>query len=78
VEHSEGKGGERAMDILRFQGGSPPPVSIKDHRHFGPGGQALIYTDYMSGVIGPDKLSSFITTLSNRPSLIQGGYVEGE
>jgi hypothetical protein len=23
VDHSEGKGGERAMAILRFQGGSP-------------------------------------------------------
>jgi hypothetical protein len=23
VEHSEGKGGERAVDIPRFQGGSP-------------------------------------------------------
>jgi hypothetical protein len=26
VEHSEGKGGERAVNILRFQGGSPRVV----------------------------------------------------
>jgi hypothetical protein len=31
VENSEGKGGERVVEILSFQGGSPPPVSIKDH-----------------------------------------------
>jgi hypothetical protein len=31
VEHTEGKGGERAVAILRFQGGRPPPVSFKDH-----------------------------------------------
>jgi hypothetical protein len=30
VEHSKGKGGERAIAIPRFQGGSPPPMSIKD------------------------------------------------
>jgi hypothetical protein len=27
VEHSEGKGGERAMEIPRFQGGSPACVN---------------------------------------------------
>jgi hypothetical protein len=31
VDHLEAKGGERAVAISRFQGGSPPPVSIRDH-----------------------------------------------
>jgi hypothetical protein len=30
VEHSEGKGGESVVAILRFLCGSPPPVSVKD------------------------------------------------
>jgi hypothetical protein len=32
----------------------------------------------MSGFMGPDKPSSLETTLSNRPSLLQGGLVEEE
>jgi hypothetical protein len=31
VINSEGKGGERVIAISRFQGGSPPPVLIKDY-----------------------------------------------
>jgi hypothetical protein len=30
VNHSKGKDGKRTVAILRFQGGSPPPVSIKN------------------------------------------------
>jgi hypothetical protein len=32
----------------------------------------------MSGFMGPSKLSNSVTTLSNRTSLLKGGYVEGE
>jgi hypothetical protein len=31
MDHSKGKGGEGVAAIPRFQGGSPPPMSIKDH-----------------------------------------------
>jgi hypothetical protein len=42
------------------------------HR-FGPDGQALNCTDHMSSFMGPGKLSSLVTTLSNCPSLLQSG-----
>jgi hypothetical protein len=40
--------------------------------------KALIYTDHMSDIMGPDKSSSLVTILSNCMSLLRGGLVEGE
>jgi hypothetical protein len=77
VEHSEGKGRERAVVILRFQGGSPHLCRLGTVL-FWPRWQALTCTDRESGFMRPDKPSSQVTTLLNRPSLLQGGLVEGE
>jgi hypothetical protein len=55
VDHSEGKGGERAVAILRFQGVSPTCVDYGPH-HFSPDGQASICTDRMLGLWGPVNL----------------------
>jgi hypothetical protein len=38
----------------------------------------LIYTDYLLGFMGSGKPSSPVTILSNRPSLLQCGLLEGE
>jgi hypothetical protein len=65
VDHSEGKGGERVMAIPRFQGGSPRLCQLRTEL-FWPRWQALIYTDHLSGFIGPGKPSSSVTTLLNR------------
>jgi hypothetical protein len=63
VEHSEGKGGESDVAILRFLCGSPHPCRLR-----APRASLELCTDHMSGFLGSDKLSSFVTTLSNRTS----------
>jgi hypothetical protein len=52
VEHSEGKGGERAVAIPKFQGGNPHICRLRTTL-FWPGGQGLSCTDHMSGFMGP-------------------------
>jgi hypothetical protein len=73
VEHSEGKGGERVMAILGFQGGSPLLCRLRTTL-FWPRWQALMCTESMSCFVGPGKPSSLVTTLLNRASLLQGGW----
>jgi hypothetical protein len=65
VELSEGKGGERAIAILRFLGGSHRLFRLRTTL-FWLQWQALICTGHMSGFMGPGKPSSPVTTLSNR------------
>jgi hypothetical protein len=77
VEHSEGKDGERLVAIPRFQGGSPCLCQLWT-TSFWPRWQALTCTGHMSGFMGPNKLSSLVTTLLNCPSLFQCGSLEGE
>jgi hypothetical protein len=77
VVHLEGKGGERAMAIPRFQGGRPHVCRLRI-ASFWPRWQALIYTDHLSGFMGCGRPSSLVTTLSNRTSLLWGGLLEGE
>jgi hypothetical protein len=77
VEHSEGKNEERAMAILRLLGCSPRLCCLRA-TSFWPRWQALISTDHWLGFMGPGKPSSLVTTLLNRPSLLQGGLLEGE
>jgi hypothetical protein len=77
VDHSEGKGEKTAVDILRFQGGSPHMCGLRT-ASFWPRWQALICTDHLLGFMGPSKPSSPVTTLSNHPSLLKGGLLEGE
>jgi hypothetical protein len=49
------------------------PAYVDDGPHcFGLDGEALICTNRMSGFMGPDKLSSLVTTLSNCPPLLRG------
>jgi hypothetical protein len=48
-EHSEGKGGEKAVTILRFLGGSPRLYRLMT-ASFRPRWQVLICTDRMSGL----------------------------
>jgi hypothetical protein len=69
VEHLEWKGGERAMAIPRFQGGSPRLCRLRT-ASFWPRWQALTCTNHMSGFIGLDKSSSLVTTVSNHTSLL--------
>jgi hypothetical protein len=77
VQHSEGKGGEWAVEILRFQDGSPHLCRLRT-TSVEPDGQALICTAHMSSFMGPGKPSSLVTTLLNRTSLLRGGLLEGE
>jgi hypothetical protein len=77
VEHPEGKDEERVVTILRFIGGSPHLCRLRTVL-FWPRWQALICTDHLSGFMGADKPSSPVTTLSNHPSLLSGGLLEGE
>jgi hypothetical protein len=68
---------ERFVAILRFQCGSPRLCQLRIVS-FWPRWQILICIGCMSGFMGPDKPSSLRTTLSNRPSLLRGGLLEGE
>jgi hypothetical protein len=47
------------MAILRFQGCSPPPVSVMDRAILAPMTSFELCTDHMLGFMGPDKPSSF-------------------
>jgi hypothetical protein len=59
VEHSEGKGGENDVAILRFLCGSPRPCRLRTVP-FWPRWQALSCVLTACWVfMGPDKLSSF-------------------
>jgi hypothetical protein len=64
VDHLEGKGGERVMAILRFQGGSPRLCRLRT-AIFWLRWQDLICIDRMLDFMGPGKPSSLRTTLSN-------------
>jgi hypothetical protein len=77
MEHSKGKDEESVVAILRFQGGSPRLSQLRTVS-FWSRWQALICTDHLSSFTGSDKPSSLVTTLSNRPSLLRGGLLEGE
>jgi hypothetical protein len=68
---------ERFVAIPRFQGGSLRLCRLRTVS-FWSWWQILICTGCMSGFMGPDKPSSLGTTLSNRPSLLRGGLLEGE
>jgi hypothetical protein len=77
VDHSEGKGGERVMAILRFQGGSPHLCRLRT-TSFWP--QRTSFDLYWPNVrfMGPSKPSSPVTTVSNYTSQLRGGLLEGE
>jgi hypothetical protein len=77
VEHTKRKGGELAVDIPRFQSGSPCLCQLRT-TSFWPRWTSFICTDCMSGFMGHGKPSSLVTTLSNHTSLLQGGLVEGK
>jgi hypothetical protein len=51
---------------------------IKDHAVLAPVNKFRIVQTACRAFMGPDKPSSLVTTLSNRNSLIQGDFVEGE
>jgi hypothetical protein len=69
VDHSKGKGGERAMAISRFQDGSHRLCQLRTVL-FWPRWQALIRIGRILGFMGPSKPSSPVTTLSNCTSLL--------
>jgi hypothetical protein len=77
VEHSEGKSGGSVMAILRFLCGSPRLCRLRTG-HFGPNGIPWFVLAAYRVLMGLSKPSSPITTLSNRPSLLRGGLLEGE
>jgi hypothetical protein len=80
VEHSEGKGGESAVAILRFLCDSPRPCRLRT-ASFWPQLQALscVLTTYRI-LWGPISRVAFVTTMSNRTSLLRVGLLllEGE
>jgi hypothetical protein len=69
VEHSEGKGGESVVAILRFLCGSPHPCRLRT-ASFRPRWQALSCALTAYQVLwGPISRVAFVTTMSNRISL---------
>jgi hypothetical protein len=80
VEHSERKGGESVVDILRFLCGSPHPCQLKT-MPFWPRWQALscVLTAYRV-LWGSVSRVAFVTTMSNRTSLLHVVllFLEGE
>jgi hypothetical protein len=71
VEHSEGKGGESAMDILRSLCGSPRPCRLRIVP-FWPRWQTLSCVLTACQVLwGLISRVAFVTTLSNRTSLLR-------
>jgi hypothetical protein len=70
VEHSEGKSGESVVAILRFLCGSPHPCRLRT-TSFWPRWQALscVLTTYRV-LWGPINRVAFVTTRSNRTSLL--------
>ncbi len=70
VEHSEGKGGESVVAILRFLCGSPCPCRLRT-TSFWPRWQALSCVLTACRVLwGPISRVAFVTTMSNRTSLL--------
>jgi hypothetical protein len=71
VEHSEGKGGESVVAILRFLCGSPRPCQLRTVL-FWPWWQALscVLTAYRV-LWGSIRRVAFVTTLLNRTSLLR-------
>jgi hypothetical protein len=58
-EHSEGKGGESDVAILRFPCGSPRLCRLRTAPFLAPMVRLELCTDRMSGFMGANKLSSF-------------------
>jgi hypothetical protein len=80
VEHSEGKGGESAVAIPRFLCGSPRPCRLRT-TSFWPRWQALSCVLAACQVLwGPISRVAFVTTMSNRTSLLHVVlyFLEGE
>jgi hypothetical protein len=77
MEHSEGKGGERVVAILRSLGGSPLLCRLRTASFLAPMASFDLYWPHI-GFYGARKPSSPVTTLSNRTSLLRGGLLEGE
>jgi hypothetical protein len=70
VEHSEGNGRESAMAILKFLCGSPHPCRLRTTL-FWPQQQALSCVLAACRVLwGPISRVAFVTTMSNRTSLL--------
>jgi hypothetical protein len=70
VEHSEGKGGESAVAILRCLCGSPCPCQLRTVL-FWPRWQALSCVLTACRVVwGPISRVAFVTTMSNHTSLL--------
>jgi hypothetical protein len=53
-------------------------VSIKDRAILASVSKFRIILTACRAFMGPDNSSSLVTTLSNRTSLLQGGFMEGE
>jgi hypothetical protein len=71
VEHSEGKGGESVVAIMRFLCGSPRPCRLMIVP-FWPQWQALSCALAACWVLwGPISRVAFVTTMSNRTSLLR-------
>jgi hypothetical protein len=71
VEHSEGKGGESVVAILRFLYGSPCPCRLST-APFWPQWQALSCVLVACQVLrGPISRVAFVTTMSNLTSLFR-------
>jgi hypothetical protein len=71
VEHSEGKGGESVVAILRFLRGSPHPRRLRTSP-FWPRWQALRCVLTTCQVLwGPISRVAFLTTMSNHTSLLR-------
>jgi hypothetical protein len=56
----------------------PPPVSIRDRAFLASVSKFRIVLTECQVFIGPDKLSSLVTILSNCTSLLQGSFIGGE
>jgi hypothetical protein len=77
VDHTEGKGGERVVAVLRFQCGSPRLCRLRTTSFCPLWTSFDLYWPHV-GFMGPGEPSSPVTTLLNRPSLLRGGLLEGE
>jgi hypothetical protein len=77
MEHLEGKGEEPVLAITRFQDGSPCLSRLRTTLFWPWWASFDLYWLHV-GFLGPDKPSSLLTALSNCPSLLRHGLVEGE
>jgi hypothetical protein len=53
-------------------------MSIKGRAVLAPVSKFIIVLTACQAFMGPDKLSSLVTTLLNRTSLLQGSFMEGK